>query len=92
MFNNIKENFSNILNILINIITIFLIIYLVYSLINDYIEYKKFDENNITKPGDIDIIGEKYKDCELYNIYNNLSNEDKEYLYHIINESRIKLA
>lgn len=81
-----KKLFNNI----INIITIIVIIYLIYSLINDYIQYKKFDKNNITKPGDIDIIGENYKNCKLYNIYNNLSNEDKEYLYHVINESRIK--
>lgn len=78
------------LNLFINIFTISIIIYFLYNLIYEYINYKEFDKENITKSSDLDIIEDKYKNCNLYKTYHNMSKEDKEYLYHIINYSRIK--
>jgi hypothetical protein len=82
MFNNI--------NIILNILTVIIILYYIYILIIQYYDYKDFDKNNITKSTDLETISENYKDCELYNLYNNLSNKDKELLYHIINTKRIE--
>ncbi len=85
--------FSLILNIINQIINIFVILFLIYSFYNLYIEhknYKQFDKDNITKSTDIDTIGEQYNDCQLYKLYNSLTDRDKEYLFHIINASRIK--
>jgi hypothetical protein len=82
MFNNI--------NIILNILTVIIILYYIYILIIQYYDYKDFDKNNITKSTDLETISENYKDCELYNLYNNLSNKDKEFLYHIINTKRIE--
>ena len=91
--NNEEENNNGILyylNLFINICTILIIIYFLYSLIYEYLNYKDFDKDNITKTSDLDIIGEKYKNCNMYKTYNSMTKEDKEYLYHIINYSRIK--
>lgn len=94
MNNDKNENNKNgilyYLNLFINIFTIGIIIYFIYTTIYEYINYKEFDKENITKSTDLDIIGEKYKNCDMYKLYNTMSEEDKEYLYHIINYSRIK--
>ncbi len=86
-------NLENILNKINTIINIFVIFYIIFSIYNTYVNYKlykQFDNENITKSSDIDTIGEKYSDCKIYKIYNELSDRDKEYLFHIINTSRIK--
>ncbi len=94
MNNDKNENNKNgilyYLNLFINIFTIGIIIYFIYTTIYEYINYKEFDKENITKSTDLDTIGEKYKNCDMYKLYNTMSEEDKEYLYHIINHSRIK--
>lgn len=94
MNNTLNNNNQNILldylNLFINIFTVCIIIYFIYTLIFEYDNYKQFDEINITKSSDLDMIGKKYQNCNMYKIYNNMSEEDKEYLYHIINYSRIK--
>lgn len=94
MNNNENENNKNgilyYLNLFINIFTIGIIIYFIYSTIYEYINYKEFDKENITKSTDLDTISKKYKNCDMYKLYNTMSEEDKEYLYHIINYSRIK--
>lgn len=93
--NNNDENQNNnillyYLNLFINIFTICIIIYFIYTLIYEYVNYKQFDEQNITKSTDLDIISKKYQNCNMYKLYNSMSEEDKEYLYHLINYSRIK--
>lgn len=93
LFNSLSnklEYLNNKINIFINIFVGFYILYFLYNLINSYYNYKNFDNNNITKSTDIDIIGEKYSSCELYKIYNSLTKEDKEYLFHLINTHRLK--
>jgi hypothetical protein len=94
MNNDKNENNKNgilyYLNLFINIFTIGIIIYFIYTTIYEYINYKEFDKENVTKSTDLDIIGKKYKNCDMYKLYNTMSEEDKEYLYHIINYSRIK--
>jgi len=87
---NNKNGILYYLNLFINIFTIGIIIYFIYTLIYEYINYKDFDKDNITKSSDLDLISEKYKNCNMYQVYNSMSEEDKEYLYHIINYSRIK--
>jgi hypothetical protein len=59
-------------------------------IINQYYHYKEFDQNNVTKITDFDQISKNYTDCELYNLYNNLSEKEKEFIYHIINTNRLQ--
>ncbi len=75
------------------IINILCIISLIYILYQSYIEYQKnkeFKNNFIT---DYKELHDKLQHCQnskLYNIYKNLSNEDKQFLDIYINYARIK--
>lgn len=89
--NTIKSiDIPTFLNYFINFITIVIIIYSIYRLYNENKAYNEFDSNHITKPEDLEIISEKYTDCNLYKYYNSLTEIDKEYLEHLINYAQIK--
>lgn len=76
-----------------NIINFLFIFALFYIIINSYIEYKKeleFKEKYITDHNELE---DKLIECQnskLYQIYQNLSEEDKKFLDIYINYSRIK--
>lgn len=87
---SLYNNYSIYLNILVNILTIIVILYCIYKIITEYQNEKQFSQKNITSYSDLEQINNKYQNTKLYNIFHNLSDDDKEYLYHIINAERLK--
>ena len=76
-----------------NIINSLCIIALIYILYQSYIEYQKdleFKDNYITDHTELETKLENCQNSKLYNIYKNLSKEDKKFLDIYINYARLK--
>jgi hypothetical protein len=75
------------------IINILCIIALIYILYQSYIEYQKdleFKDNFITDHKELENKLQQCNNSKLYNIYKNLSKEDKKFLDIYINYARLK--
>ena len=85
-------NIDNILNYIINISICIAIIYLAYEYYNEYAKEKEFNNKFITDPENLEenIKNNVYIDSNLAEIYNNLSEADKNFLNDYINYARIK--
>ena len=86
----IPEKYHEILNFLINALTVFVLIYFIYQLYKEHQTENNFNANNITSYDDIERFTKQYEDTKVCKIFSNLTDRDKEYLYHIINAQRIK--
>jgi len=71
----------------INGIMMIAIIYLIYMICSDYIYYKNNKDKYIIDPCDFEDHLDKYNNSELYNKYDNLPEDDKQFLYDFINYS-----
>lgn len=77
-------------DLIINIICIIVLFYIIYQ---SYIEYNKsleFKQLYITDHNELEEKLDTCKNSQLYNIYQNLSEEDKKFLEIYINYARIK--
>lgn len=76
-----------------NLINVLCIIALIYIIYQSYIEYQKdleFKDRFITDHNELETKLEQCQNSKLYNIYKNLSNDDKKFLDIYINYARMK--
>lgn len=81
---------SEILNYIINVVTILIIIYFIYQFIVEYNKEKEFQKNNVTSAKDLDDFINEYKDTNLCKRYTELTDREKEFLYHLTNAQKLK--
>ncbi len=81
---------SEILNYIINVVTVLIIIYFIYQFIVEYNKEKEFQKNNVTSAKDLDYFINEYKDTNLCKRYTELTDREKEFLYHLTNAQKLK--
>jgi hypothetical protein len=86
----IPEKYHEIFNYFLNALTVFVIIYFIYQYYYEYQAEKEFNANNVTSYNDIEEFNKQYEDTKLCKMFSNLTDRDKEYLYHVINAQRVK--
>lgn len=81
---------SEILNYIINVVTVLIIIYFIYQFIVEYNKEKEFQQKNVTSAKDLDYFINEYKDTNLCKRYTELTDREKEFLYHLTNAQNLK--
>jgi hypothetical protein len=86
----IPEKYHELFNYFLNALTVFVIIYFIYQYYYEYQAEKEFNTNNVTSYDDIEEFNKQYEDTKVCKMFSNLTDRDKEYLYHVINAQRVK--
>lgn len=86
----IPEKYHELFNYFLNALTVFVIIYFIYQYYYEYQAEKEFNANNVTSYDDIEEFNKQYEDTKVCKMFSNLTDRDKEYLYHVINAQRVK--
>lgn len=81
---------TDLLSNIINIVTVLIIVYFIYQFISEYKKEQEFQQKNVTSYKDIDDFINEYNDTNICKKYINLSDREKEFLYHLTNAQQVK--